>query len=249
MRSNLGFAFAYSFCSCCTSFASFSTEFKYTLIMQWLYVMCSGAVVKSPRESPLYVNSDRFMPIINMWHVYAVITECIYDVAIYTNVYLKCTWLCLYTVTNKQRNTIHLMCIWSFQVGINYQPPTAVPNGDLAKVDRAVCCLANTTSIAEAWARLNKKFDLLFSKRAFVHWYVGEGMEEGTEYTFAMGRVGVRFACHHLFLSFQPEVGPALSKWLGQTVIEAFVLFNWIWNVQKKGFSTFLRYCVVRVYL
>jgi tubulin alpha len=23
------------------------------------------------------------------------------------------------------------------------------------------------------------KFDLMYSKRAFVHWYVGEGMEEG----------------------------------------------------------------------
>ena len=28
-------------------------------------------------------------------------------------------------------------------------------------------------------ARLDHKFDLLYSKRAFVHWYVGEGMEEG----------------------------------------------------------------------
>lgn len=27
--------------------------------------------------------------------------------------------------------------------------------------------------------RLNHKFDLMFAKRAFVHWYVGEGMEEG----------------------------------------------------------------------
>lgn len=26
---------------------------------------------------------------------------------------------------------------------------------------------------------LDHKFDLLYSKRAFVHWYVGEGMEEG----------------------------------------------------------------------
>jgi len=26
---------------------------------------------------------------------------------------------------------------------------------------------------------LDYKFDLLYSKRAFVHWYVGEGMEEG----------------------------------------------------------------------
>ena len=65
------------------------------------------------------------------------------------------------------------------QVGINYQPPTAVPGGDLAKVQRAVCMLSNTTAIAEAWARLDHKFDLMYAKRAFVHWYVGEGMEEG----------------------------------------------------------------------
>ena len=51
--------------------------------------------------------------------------------------------------------------------------------GDLAKVQRAVCMLSNTTAIAEAWARLDHKFDLMYAKRAFVHWYVGEGMEEG----------------------------------------------------------------------
>ena len=39
--------------------------------------------------------------------------------------------------------------------------------------------LSNTTAIAEAWSRLDHKFDLMYSKRAFVHWYVGEGMEEG----------------------------------------------------------------------
>merc|ERR1712059_228849 len=53
------------------------------------------------------------------------------------------------------------------------------PGGDLAKVQRAVCMLSNTTAIAEAWARLDHKFDLMYAKRAFVHWYVGEGMEEG----------------------------------------------------------------------
>ena len=26
---------------------------------------------------------------------------------------------------------------------------------------------------------MGHKFDLMYSKRAFVHWYVGEGMEEG----------------------------------------------------------------------
>ncbi|KTF85650.1 hypothetical protein cypCar_00035399 [Cyprinus carpio] len=39
--------------------------------------------------------------------------------------------------------------------------------------------LSNTTVFAEAWARLDHKFDLMYAKRAFVHWYVGEGMEEG----------------------------------------------------------------------
>merc|ERR1712071_502078 len=31
----------------------------------------------------------------------------------------------------------------------------------------------------EPWALLDHKFDLMYAKRAFVHWYVGEGMEEG----------------------------------------------------------------------
>jgi len=70
-------------------------------------------------------------------------------------------------------------CPTGFKVGINYERPAVIPDGDLAEVSRAVCMLANTTAISEAWARLNQKFDLMYSKRAFVHWYVGEGMEEG----------------------------------------------------------------------
>ena len=66
-----------------------------------------------------------------------------------------------------------------FQIGLNYQPPTTVPGGDLARVTRAVTMLSNTTAIRVAWAKLNRKFSLLYSKRAFVHWFVGEGMEEG----------------------------------------------------------------------
>ncbi|RUP44432.1 tubulin alpha chain-like protein [Jimgerdemannia flammicorona] len=83
--------------------------------------------------------------------------------------------------TIKTKRTIQFVdwCPTGFKVGINYQPPTAVPGGDVAKVPRAVCMLSNTTAIAEAWARLDHKFDLMYAKRAFVHWYVGEGMEEG----------------------------------------------------------------------
>ena len=67
-----------------------------------------------------------------------------------------------------QKMNFSPLALW--QVGINYQPPTVVPGGDLAKVQRAVCMLNNTTAIAEAFARLNHKFDLMYAKRAFVHW-------------------------------------------------------------------------------
>jgi len=81
----------------------------------------------------------------------------------------------------KTKRTIQFVdwCPTGFKIGICYQPPMMVPNGDLAKVNRAVCMLSNTTAIAEAWSALSHKFDLMFAKRAFVHWYVGEGMEEG----------------------------------------------------------------------
>jgi len=81
----------------------------------------------------------------------------------------------------KTKRTIQFVdwCPTGFKLGICYQPPQLVPGGDLAKVNRAVCMLSNTTAIAEAWSALSNKFDLMYSKRAFVHWYVGEGMEEG----------------------------------------------------------------------
>ncbi|XP_037086458.1 tubulin alpha-1D chain-like [Pollicipes pollicipes] len=81
----------------------------------------------------------------------------------------------------KSKRTIEFVdwCPTGFKVGVNYQPPTVVPGGDLAKVTRAVCMLSNTTAIKEAWGRLDHKFDVMYSKRAFVHWYVSEGMEEG----------------------------------------------------------------------
>merc|ERR1712199_33231 len=62
---------------------------------------------------------------------------------------------------------------------VRYQLPTVVPGGDLAKVMRAVCMISNSTAIAEVFSRIDHKFDLMYAKRAFVHWYVGEGMEEG----------------------------------------------------------------------
>ena len=73
-------------------------------------------------------------------------------------------------IKNKRSVQFVDWCPTGFKVGINYQPPTAVPGADMAKVPRAVCMLSNTTAIAEAWARLDHKFDLMYAKRAFVHW-------------------------------------------------------------------------------
>jgi len=86
----------------------------------------------------------------------------------------------------RQRQTVQFVdwCPTGFKLGICNEPPSQVPGGDMAKVPRALCMLSNTTSIGNAWSALDRKFDLLYSKRAFVHWFVGEGMEEG-EFTEA----------------------------------------------------------------
>lgn len=81
----------------------------------------------------------------------------------------------------KQKSHIQFV-EWSptgFKCGINSQPPTVVPGSEMAATKRAVCMLSNSTAIAQVFARIDQKFDLMYAKRAFVHWYVGEGMEEG----------------------------------------------------------------------
>ncbi|XP_035794676.1 tubulin alpha-8 chain-like [Anopheles albimanus] len=70
-------------------------------------------------------------------------------------------------------------CPTGFKIGINHQPPWVLPGSELGRPKRAACMLSNSTAISTAWARLSHKFDLMYRKRAFVHWYVGEGMEEG----------------------------------------------------------------------
>jgi len=81
----------------------------------------------------------------------------------------------------KTKRTIQFVdwCPTGFKVGINNTPMITVPNSNQASTPRSLCMLSNTTAIGDAWSRLDYKFDLMYKKRAFIHWYVGEGMEEG----------------------------------------------------------------------
>ena len=80
----------------------------------------------------------------------------------------------------KMKRTIQFVdwCPTRFKLGICSEPTANIPGGDLAKNTCSLCMLSNMTAISTAWGCLDEKFDLMFSKRAFVHWYISEGMEE-----------------------------------------------------------------------
>ncbi|XP_039754963.1 tubulin alpha chain-like isoform X2 [Pararge aegeria] len=80
----------------------------------------------------------------------------------------------------KSARSVHFVP-WSptgFKIGVNYQPPATVPGGDLAALQRAVVMVSNSSAVRIAWERICKKFSLMYAKRAFVHHFVGEGLEE-----------------------------------------------------------------------
>ncbi|VEL16452.1 unnamed protein product [Protopolystoma xenopodis] len=65
-------------------------------------------------------------------------------------------------------------------VSLVAQPPVFLSNETHAAVTNcSLTLLANSTAIRTVWASVGAKYDMLYSRRAFVHWFVGEGMEEG----------------------------------------------------------------------
>ena len=81
--------------------------------------------------------------------------------------------------TIKAKRSIQFVdwCQTGFKVGINYQPPTVVPGGDLPNIQRSACSMVNNTAICEIFRHLGDKFDLMFAKRAFLHWYAIEDFD------------------------------------------------------------------------
>ncbi|CAI2368755.1 unnamed protein product [Moneuplotes crassus] len=75
-------------------------------------------------------------------------------------------------------------CPKGFKCSINFQQPTVIPGGGLAKMMRSCSMISNSTAISENFSRIDHKFDLIYTKKAFIHRYIEEGMEEG-EFTEA----------------------------------------------------------------
>jgi len=82
----------------------------------------------------------------------------------------------------KQNNKISFVewCPTGFKIGLNEVPADSVDGDVMAVREKNVCMIGNNVAVSRVFTeRINKKYDMMYSQRAFVHWYVGEGMEEG----------------------------------------------------------------------
>jgi len=67
-----------------------------------------------------------------------------------------------------------------FKIGLNKITPVKVDGDPLAMKKNTAVMIGNNIAINRVFTeRLSKKYDMMYSQRAYVHWYVGEGMEEG----------------------------------------------------------------------
>jgi len=71
-------------------------------------------------------------------------------------------------------------CPTGFKIGLNNVPAATVANDVMAPAVRNATMIGNNIAVNRVFTeRLSKKYDMMYSQRAYVHWYVGEGMEEG----------------------------------------------------------------------
>ncbi|VDL18198.1 unnamed protein product [Hymenolepis diminuta] len=96
----------------------------------------------------------------------------------------------LKTLSEMRRGTDNLVdwCPTAFKVAYTPQPPVVIPGMGPDKITRSLSMITNSTCIAGVFERLETWFMKLFSRRAFLHWYVGEGMEM-EEFTDAVEKV------------------------------------------------------------
>jgi len=95
----------------------------------------------------------------------------------------------------KQNNKVSFVewCPTGFKIGLNNTPAAQILTADgqakgkdgeyidkMAPAKRNVTMIGNNVAVSRVFTeRITKKYDMMYAQRAFVHWYVGEGMEEG----------------------------------------------------------------------
>ena len=70
---------------------------------------------------------------------------------------------------------------WSplgFKISMCQESPVVLPSSRLACSDINVMLMTNTSAVGQLFQRTVRKFNHMYTKRAFVHWFVTEGMEE-----------------------------------------------------------------------
>jgi len=81
----------------------------------------------------------------------------------------------------KRNNKVSFVewCPTGFKIGLHTQP-VATPAGDcVALKEDSVGMLGNNVAMSRVFSRNSKRYDMMYSQRAYVHQYVSEGMEEG----------------------------------------------------------------------
>lgn len=80
----------------------------------------------------------------------------------------------------KRKKTINMVdwCGTGFKVGINQSSPGYIENSELARTNRQVTMIANSTSVQQVFGRIYQRFDKLFERRAFTKHYIKDRIEE-----------------------------------------------------------------------
>ena len=80
-------------------------------------------------------------------------------------------------VSLRTRRTVNFVdwCPTSFKVSIN-EP---YPHRDANTPNKSSFLLSNSSSFKDTFRTLTNKFDIMYERRAFIHWYFGEGIESG----------------------------------------------------------------------
>merc|ERR1712098_483154 len=70
-------------------------------------------------------------------------------------------------------------CPTGFKCGVAPNAPVNLPHSDMAPITRMLTAMFNNTVMGTVFGRCTHKYDLMFNKKAYIHWYVQEGLEEG----------------------------------------------------------------------